>query len=44
VSGAAEAAGLSPGGWIFLIAAWSGIGAVTAYCFYKVLKTQDRDR
>jgi hypothetical protein len=40
----AAAGGLTPGGLAFLILAWGGISALTVYCFYKVLKTQGRNR
>lgn len=39
-----ETTGLSPGGLLFLILAWGGIVGVTAYCFYRLLKTRDRTR
>ena len=37
-------AGLSAGGIVFMLLAWGGIIGVTLYCFYKLLKTQDRKR
>ena len=44
MSGADAAGWLNAGGWIFMITACVGIAAVTAYCFYKVFKTQDRGK
>jgi hypothetical protein len=44
VSPAGAVSGLSPGGWAFLLLAWGGIAALTAYCFLKVLRTQVRKR
>ncbi|MDZ7319334.1 MAG: hypothetical protein ONB11_09285 [candidate division KSB1 bacterium] len=29
--------GLNIGGWIFLIAAWTAILAITAFCAYRIL-------
>lgn len=34
--------GLTLGGWIFLIAAWSTIFSVTVYCFVRLLQSNDR--
>jgi len=44
VSGADTAVGLNAGGWIFMLTACLGIAAVTAYCFYRIFKTQDRGK
>lgn len=41
---AASAAGLTAGGWLFLIAAWGIIASVTAFCFLRVLKTQGKNK
>lgn len=30
--------GLTTGGWIFLISAWTIISGMTGYCFYRVMK------
>jgi hypothetical protein len=42
VSGGAT--GLTLGGLLFMLLAWGGIGAVTAFCFYRILVTRDRGR
>lgn len=31
------ASGLNTGGWIFLIAAWTAILVIVAFCAYKIL-------
>jgi hypothetical protein len=31
--------GLNGSGWVFLLVAWGGIAAVTAWCFYRLLKS-----
>jgi hypothetical protein len=34
-----EQLGLNLGGWIFLIAAWGSILAITIFCFWRVLES-----
>jgi len=36
--------GLNAGGWIFLIAAWGFILAVTFFCFKRVLGTHNQNK
>lgn len=31
--------GLSAAGWLFLVIAWGGIGALAAWCFYRLMKS-----
>ncbi len=39
---AANPVGLTTGGAIFLMLAWSGILGLTIFCFYRVFSTRDR--
>jgi hypothetical protein len=37
------AAGLTTGGWIFLILAWGSIISVTVFCLRRILRAQGRE-
>lgn len=39
-----QTTGLNAAGLLFLLLAWGGIAGVTAYCFYRLLKTRNRTR
>ena len=37
-------AGLTGAGLLFICLAWGGIGSVTAWCFYRLLRSSARGR
>ncbi|MBI4169920.1 MAG: hypothetical protein HY510_08290 [Acidobacteria bacterium] len=36
------ASGLTAGGVAFVLLAWGGIAGLTAFCFHRLFKTQER--
>jgi hypothetical protein len=36
-------AGLTLGGWIFVVIAWGSIITATAFCFWRVLSGKDKN-
>ncbi len=44
MTAAGAVTGLTAGGVVFMVLAWGGIIGVTLYCFYKLLKTEERKR